>query len=45
MMPKVTFPKDNANKNSILVTKNSSTKQGENWFDYAEAYDEFDDIH
>lgn len=40
---KVTFPKDNANKNSILVTKNSSTKQGENWFDYAEAYDEFDD--
>ena len=34
---KVTFPKDNANKNSILVTKNSSTKQGENWFDYAEA--------
>ena len=40
---KVTFPKDNANKNSILVTKSSSTKQGENWFDYAEAYDEFDD--
>lgn len=39
----MTFPKDNANKNSILVTKNSSTKQGENWFDYAEAYDEFDD--
>ena len=40
---KVTFPKDNANKNSILVTKSSSTKQGENWFDYAETYDEFDD--
>ncbi len=40
---KVTFPKDNANKNSILVTKSPSTKQGENWFDYAEAYDEFDD--
>ena len=39
----MTFPKDNANKNSILVTKSSSTKQGENWFDYAEAYDEFDD--
>ena len=39
----MTFPKDNANKNSILVTKSPSTKQGENWFDYAEAYDEFDD--
>lgn len=40
---KVTFPKENANKSSILVTKSSSTKQGENWFDYAETYDEFDD--
>ena len=40
---KVTFPKDNANKNSIFVTKSSSTKQGENWFDYAVTYDEFDD--
>ena len=40
---KVTFPKDNANKNSILVTKRPLHQAGENWFDYAEAYDEFDD--
>ncbi len=40
---KVTFPKENAEKSSILVTKKSSVKQGENWFDYAETYDKFDD--
>lgn len=40
---KVTIPKEDANDRSVLVTKSSSVKTGENWFDYAEIYDNWDD--
>lgn len=40
---KVTFPKDEADDRSVLVTHSSSVKPASNWLDYAEEYDEWDD--
>lgn len=40
---KVTVPMKKANSRTILITKKSSVKQGENWLDFAKTYDAFDD--
>ena len=40
---KVTFPKEDEKRTTVLITKKSSVKQGENWLDFAKSYDTFDD--
>ena len=40
---KVSFPKEDEKRTTVLITKKSSVKQGENWLDFTKSYDEFDD--